>query len=485
MTEYRYFHLNRSDSVPVFLVLVSSAFALAISLYSLNSGIYTIFQNLFYFPIILACFFYAKRGFVFSVVLSCLYVVLILAFTQSLEHIVGAVVRFILFILVAAVIASLSANQQRTKEALTESRRTLTDVINFLPDATFVRNLDGRIIVWNHAMERMTNTRSEEIVGKGDYEYAYRLFGRRCPILIDIVLQDDQELFRQKYSHVQNIDGVLSGDIEIENYHGRKAVIRAIAAPLRNDRGEIIGAIESIRNVTQFYDTRAQLQQANESLTLVNTKLHLINKITQHDLLNTIQVLSGYLEMIKQVAAGAQPLTEYAGEMDDLTHTLREQVEFARDYQSIGIEKPVWQNLRNTVARGLATATFTGVTVTVTIDSVEIYADLLFERVIYNLATNAVIHGRRTTQITFSTLKRGPDMVIVCKDDGIGIPERHKEAIFRREHHNNTGYGLFLAREILSITGLSIRETGTPGEGACFEILVPEGSHRSALSTEQ
>jgi signal transduction histidine kinase len=236
--------------------------------------------------------------------------------------------------------------------------------------------------------------------------------------------------------------------------------------------------------VTQFYDTRAQLQQANESLTLVNTKLRLISKITQHDLLNTIQVLSGYIEMVKQTASGTRPLAEYADEMDVLTHTLREQVEFARDYQCLGIKEPVWQNLQDTVAGGLATVSPAWVTIAVTIDPVEIYADPLLERVIYNLATNAVIHGRRTTQIAFSTLKSGSDMVFVCEDDGMGVPEHLKEAIFKREHYKNTGYGLFLAREILSITNLSIRETGVPGKGARFEILIPEGSYRAVRGGE-
>lgn len=480
MNKHRYFHPGDSDLAPAILVLVSSALAVIISLYSLNSSLYFIFQDFFYLPIVVACFFYARRGFVFSVVLSCLYVVLIFSYTQELEYILGAVMRFILFISVAAVISALSASQQRTKETLAASEQNLNNIIDFLPDATFVRNLDGQIIVWNHAMERLTGTGCEEVIGKDNYEPAYRLFGRRFPLLIDAVLDDDRELLREKYPNVRNIDGVLSGDVEIDDFYGRRAVIWAVATPLRNHQGEVIGAIESVRDVTQAYDTRAQLEQANTSLTLVNTKLQLISKLTQHDLLNTIQVLSGYTEMVKQVTPGTQPLMEYVGEIDVLTHTLCEQVEFARDYQSIGIKEPVWQNLQDMVTRGLATVTAAGVTVTAAIDPVEVYADPLLERVIYNLATNAVNHGKRTTRIAFSTQKRDSGMVIICEDDGVGVPEHLKEAIFKREHYNNNGYGLFLTREVLTITNLIIRETGTPEKGARFEILVPEGSYRPA-----
>jgi len=71
-------------------------------------------------------------------------------------------------------------------------------------------------------------------------------------------------------------------------------------------------------------------------------------------------------------------------------------------------------------------------------------------------------------------------MALICEDDGLGVPEHLKEAIFRRGHYNNNGYGLFLAREVLSLTNLPLRETGTPGKGARFEILIPEGSYRPA-----
>jgi len=66
-------------------------------------------------------------------------------------------------------------------------------------------------------------------------------------------------------------------------------------------------------------------------------------------------------------------------------------------------------------------------------------------------------------------------MMLVCEDTGEGVPEEFKEAIFKRQYFKHTGFGLFLSREILGITGLSIRETGEPGKGARFEITIPQG----------
>ncbi len=91
---------------------------------------------------------------------------------------------------------------------------------------------------------------------------------------------------------------------------------------------------------------------------------------------------------------------------------------------------------------------------------------------------NAARHGEKVTEIRFSSTRSGQDLVIVCEDDGIGIPDEEKEAIFRPAYKRRHGHGLFLVAEILGITGISIRETGVFGEGARFEIRVPNGGWR-------
>ena len=105
----------------------------------------------------------------------------------------------------------------------------------------------------------------------------------------------------------------------------------------------------------------------------------------------------------------------------------------------------------------------------------EVFTDPLVVKVFYNLMDNAGRYGGKITTIRFSVEKCNGDHFLVCEDDGDGIPAEEKERIFERGFGRNTGMGLFLAREILSITGIAIRETGVPGEGARFEIAVPKG----------
>jgi len=120
----------------------------------------------------------------------------------------------------------------------------------------------------------------------------------------------------------------------------------------------------------------------------------------------------------------------------------------------------------------------TGITLEINVPEIECYADPLIERVFYNLIENAIRHGGEITRITFSTRTEDDGIAILCDDDGSGVPEDKKEAIFVREYYTNTGFGLFLSREILSITGMSITEEGIPGKGARFAIHIPKGSYR-------
>jgi len=108
----------------------------------------------------------------------------------------------------------------------------------------------------------------------------------------------------------------------------------------------------------------------------------------------------------------------------------------------------------------------------------EIYADLMLEKVFHNLADNSIRHGGNVTEIRLHTHVDPEGLTIMFEDNGIGIPAEEKEKIFKRGYGKHTGLGLFLVREILAITGITIRETGEAGKGARFEIHVPDNTYR-------
>ncbi|MGP8045590.1 MAG: sensor histidine kinase [Methanoregula sp.] len=151
---------------------------------------------------------------------------------------------------------------------------------------------------------------------------------------------------------------------------------------------------------------------------------------------------------------------------------------FTRIYQNVGVQPPQWNNVKNSISSVFATVNAETVSIEVNTENLEIYADLLIEKVFFNLIENALRHGEHVTRIRVSYRQTEKELILVFEDDGIGIPEQDKDQIFTRGFGKNTGYGLFLAREILAITGITIRETGESENGARFEMMIPEGTYR-------
>jgi len=235
------------------------------------------------------------------------------------------------------------------------------------------------------------------------------------------------------------------------------------------------GTSQSIASVIDMTERK----RAEAALKNAHAKLNILSSLSRHDILNQLTVLSGYLELSKAMATEPR-LAEFIQKEAEVTNTITEMISFTKDYQEIGIRSPVWQGLEETIVRAARNIRPGNVAISIEVEQVEIYADLLLERVFYNLMENALNYGKTLTTIRFSFAGSGPAGTIICEDDGDGVPAGEKENIFRRQYFRHTGLGLFLSREILAITGITITETGEPGAGARFEMVVPEGAWRSA-----
>ena len=207
-------------------------------------------------------------------------------------------------------------------------------------------------------------------------------------------------------------------------------------------------------------------------------KLNLLSGITRHDITNQLMTLMGYLSLLEQ----SQPnpaLREYFPKINASAQRISAMIRFTKEYEEIGVHAPVWQDIRKIIGTVAKDALPRKVMVKNNIPAgTEVFADPLIVKVFDNLIDNAVRHGMKIKTIRFSVQESGGGHLIVCDDDGEGIPADEKEQIFKRGFGKNTGLGLALSREILSITGITIRETGTFGRGARFEMLVPPGFFR-------
>ena len=217
-------------------------------------------------------------------------------------------------------------------------------------------------------------------------------------------------------------------------------------------------------------------RKAEDAAKAANRKLNLLSSITRHDINNQLTVLSGYLELL-QDSEPDPALIEYCGKAATAADRISAMIRFTKTYESIGINAPAWQDIRSLVSAAANDVALGKIQIVNDIPSgSEVFADPLIIKVFYNLMDNAVRYGGKITTIRFSVQRSGSDYLIICEDDGDGVAAEEKEKIFVRGFGKNTGLGLFLSREILSITGLTIMELGEPGQGARFEITTPEGN---------
>jgi len=224
-----------------------------------------------------------------------------------------------------------------------------------------------------------------------------------------------------------------------------------------------------------FYTS--QLQQYADVLAQTNDKLNLLNSITRHDILNQLTVILGYLEIMKMKFP--DPALQDILDNETLAASnIRTQIMFTKDYQDIGVKSPQWFDVGKVISSVAASLPLSHVSLGVHLDKLELYADPLLEKVFYTLMENTLRHGKNVTTIRFSFKTLDDGLVVIYEDNGGGIPAEHKEAIFERRFFKHTGFGLFLSRTILGITGMTIRETGIPGKGARFEISVRKGAYR-------
>jgi signal transduction histidine kinase len=218
-------------------------------------------------------------------------------------------------------------------------------------------------------------------------------------------------------------------------------------------------------------------KRAEDALALACQKMNLLSSITRHDILNQLTVLSGYLALSEEFASD-EKLLGFIKKEATATERINQQITFTKHYQDIGVQAPQWQNVHDTVATAATFLDLSSVDIQIPFSNIEIYADPLLGKVFYNLLENAVRHGHNTSVVQFSFHDNGDTLTIACEDNGGGIDRETKKHLFKRGYGKNTGFGLFLIREILSITGITIDENGEPGISARFEITVPNGAYR-------
>ncbi|MCQ1538794.1 PAS domain S-box protein [Methanocalculus taiwanensis] len=348
------------------------------------------------------------------------------------------------------------SERKDAEEALERSRNRYRSLVANVPSVLF-RCLpdEGWTMIY-------MNTRIEEISG-----YPYTDFIRNSIRTYESIIHPDD----RRYVHDSITRSLSAGeqwDIQYRIIH-RDGGIRWV-----QERGRLFSPDSMTRYLDGFIFDITSRKKAEEALVIVNKKLQLLSGITRHDILNQIMILNGFLSFAEKEAEGNQELLLRLEKIHRASDMIQRQIEFTRMYDNLGTKKPAWMNVREMIEGVLADQ----IPIRQNCGRYQVLADPMIEKVFSNLMENTIRYAKGATGITMQCEEHDDMLVITWEDDGPGIPDEQKEKIFQRGFGRNTGLGLFFSREILSITGISITETGIYGEGARFEIRVPGGVWR-------
>jgi PAS domain S-box-containing protein len=214
-----------------------------------------------------------------------------------------------------------------------------------------------------------------------------------------------------------------------------------------------------------------------DALIASKEKLALLEGITRHDILNQVHALQGFLTILDDCGYNREG-SRFIECIKGCCQKIKNHIIFAQNYQEIGLNAPKWHNIKKVAI--LAEQDNLPATIPLKIHNpdYEIYADPMLILVFSNIFENARKYGETITQVRIIFEERDAEGCLIIENDGVGIPSDIKEKIFNKGMGRNTGFGLFLVRQILGLTGLSIWENGVPDQGVRFEIIIPQGMWR-------
>ena len=346
--------------------------------------------------------------------------------------------------------------RKQAEAALLESEAKYRTIIENMQDLFYRTDLEGTITMVSPTGIRLAGyTSPEDVVGRN---------------ISDRVYADPKE--REQFLAVLKEKGIVH-DYPVSLIAG-DGTIRYVTAS-SHFYYDADGKVQGIEGI--LHDVTGR-KLAEKALLLANQKLHLLSGITRHDINNKLVVLKGYLALLEEKIP-EPALNEFFIKTQSAAEQISSMIQFMKEYEEIGVAEPVWHDVR--ILANTATKEIPPGQITLKNDlpaGMEVFADPLIAKVFFNIVDNSVRYGGKDTMIRFSVESSNEDKIIVFEDDGAGVAAPDKEKIFERGFGKNTGLGLALSREILHITGITIKETGEPGKGARFEMTVPKGMWR-------
>jgi PAS domain S-box-containing protein len=389
-------------------------------------------------------------------------------------------------------------DRKRAEEALVESEQRLMDIIDFLPDATLVIDRDGKVVAWNKAIEAMTGILAKDMIGKGNYEYALPFYGTRRPILIDLILKADRDI-ESAYNQIERKGRVLMGESYMPNMRGGIVYLLGSAAVLYDSAGNVFGAIESIRDITEKKQAEDRLIEAKEAAeAAVRSKSNFLANMS-HEIRTPLNAVLGLTGLLLSSDLTAQE-RDYVETVRSSGNTLLSVINDILDYSKIEGGKMELESqpfhLRECIAVAVdlvkAAADQKGLVIKYELDqSIPEYfkGDVTrLRQVLVNLLGNAVKFTHDgTIEISVigkpiaSTVGKQYELHFSISDTGIGIPEEKLDRLFQSfsqvdstttRKYGGTGLGLAISRKLVELMAGEIWVVSKMGLGSTFHFII-------------
>jgi PAS domain S-box-containing protein len=345
--------------------------------------------------------------------------------------------------------------QYHLRQEVSESECRYRELVEFLPKTVMEFDDQFCLTFLNATGRKKFAYSTEDLNGKVS--------------LLDLVSPEEQEKVLQIYQHAKK--GNLNTEYETvaRRKDGTTFPMQVYPCTIRHNM-QITGFRVVCIDISEYKKNEQKAVQARN-------KMDLLFQIARHDILNKLTVLRGYLEMAKHSTTDG-PTLVCLQQIGDVATGITEQVKFVKTYLEIGQSDPEWLNVEDIISVVQRCFPTDLIGIEVRLDGLELFGDRLLEKVIYNLFDNTFRHGGCATKIVITSMKKGRDLMVIYEDNGAGISQSDKTQVFSRGFGKNSGLGLFICQEILAMTEITIRETGMPGRGVRFEIIVPKGKFR-------
>ena len=385
----------------------------------------------------------------------------------------------------------------KAERNLREAHRYLNQIIEFLPDATLVIDRDKKVVAWNKAMEKISGVRKEDMIGKGHFEYALPFYGERRPILVDLLYISDKEIDK-KYNFVRREGHFLFAEVFAPKiYAGKGAYLLGSASLLYDQGGNVVGAIESIRDITERHQTMTELENAKKSAEEANEAKSKFLSNVSHEVRTPLNAIIGFAELIinaKDLESARGLANTVIHESDillSLVNAILDQARIESGKMEIEYVFTDMDDLLGTVLKSVETqAKKKGLDLKLE-KSADVPRYLCADRlricqILLNLMNNSVKFTEQGgVTLSMREERREADNIWVrfevC-DTGPGIPDHKKSLIFERfaqidlaatRKYGGAGLGLSLARGFVELMGGAIGFDSREGVGSTFWFVIP------------